>query len=499
MNIALAVVSAVMLALLFPPYSVPMLAPVALAPLLYACVREGSWRRRLLMGEIAGVTYWLLHCYWINYVLATHGGLDGPVGWFTMFLFAALKGIHMAIFAALAGWLMESRWATLAVPALWVGLERTHAEFGFQWLLLGNAAIDMSLPLRLAPLVGVYGVSFVLAMLGTGLALAALRRPRLELAPLAALLLLYAAPPLPVVAAPKHQAAVMQPNVPQDARWDDASLTRLIERVFRSSAGTALDVSQPKPDLILWPESPAPFFFDADPAFTAAARQLARSTRTYFLFGAIAYTAKQEQLNAALMLSPAGAELSRYAKMYLVPFGEFVPPVFFWVNKITKEAGDSVPGTRIEVPRVDGHGVGGFICYESAFPELVRRFADEGSELLINLTNDGYFGRTGARQQHLLLARMRAVENGRWLLRPTNDGFTVSIDPTGRIYEQLRPFEATAGRLHFNWIGTKTPYTRYGDWFPWLCLLIGTGWALTRNRATNPGRSTRARPPSEPA
>lgn len=482
MNLALAVTTAVLLAALFPPYNVPMLAPVALAPLLYASMREGSWRKRFLLGELSGIVYWLLHCYWINHVLATHGGLAGPVGWFTLFLFALLKGLHMAVFATLAGWLMESRLAILSVPALWVGLERTHGEFGFQWLLLGNAAMEMSVPLRLAPIVGVYGVSFVLGMLGTGLALAALRRPRMELAPLAALVLLYAAPPLPIVAPPRQQAAVMQPNVPQDARWDDASFTRLVDRVFRSSANAALDMGQPKPDLILWPESPAPFFFDSDVAFTEAARSLARSTRTHFLFGAVAYTPQQQQLNAALMLGPSGEELSRYAKMYLVPFGEFVPPMFFWINKITKEAGDSTPGTRIEVPRVDGHGVGGFICYESAFPELVRRFTDQGSELLINLTNDGYFGRTGARQQHLLLARMRAVENGRWLLRPTNDGYTVSIDPTGTIREQLPPFEAVTGRLHFNWIAEKTPYTRYGDWFPWLCLLLGTGLALTAAR-----------------
>jgi apolipoprotein N-acyltransferase len=472
----------VLLALLFPPYDFPFLAPVALAPLLYALKRESLWWRRMMIGEIAGTTYWLLHCYWINYVLSTHGGLDGPVGWFTMVLFAFLKGLHMALFATLAGRLMEARWAILTVPALWVGLERTHGELGFQWLLLGNAGIDMSLPLRLAPLMGVYGVSFVFAMLGTAVALVAWRRPRIELAPLAVLLLLFVAPALPTGAPPKQQVAVLQPNVPQDARWDDPSIARLIERVFKGTLAEAIDPAKPKPDLILWSESPAPFFFESDPGFTDAARRLARATRTPFLFGAVAYSPQQDQLNAAIMLNPAGEEISRYAKMYLVPFGEFVPPIFFWVNKITKEVGTSVPGTRILVPPVDGHGVGGFICYESAFPELVRRFADQGGELLVNLTNDGYFGRTGARLQHLLLARMRAVENGRWLLRPTNDGFTVAIDPTGQIRQQLPPFEMATGRLNFNWISTKTPYTRYGDWFPWLCLIIGLAASLDMYR-----------------
>ncbi len=479
MNLALMIVSGVALALLFPPYNIPMLAPLALAPLLYAAMREYEWRRRFMYGEAAGIVYWLLHCYWINFVLETHGGLAGPIGWFTMGLFAGLKALHLAVFAALVGYLMESRWAVLLAPALWVGLERTHADFGFQWLLLGNAAIDMGIPLRLAPITGVYGVSFVFAMMATALALVALRRRRTELVPLAALVLLYVAPTLGPVAAPRQQAAVLQPGIPQDARWDDASLARVMQRAFTTTLSAALDPAQPKPDLVLWPESPAPFYFEADPSFTDQARRLAQSARSNFLFGAIAYNQRQEILNAALMLNPSGGEVSRYAKMYLVPFGEFVPPVFFWVNKITKQAGDSVPGERLVVSRTDsGHGVGAFICYESAFPELVRRFADAGGEVLVNLTNDGYFGRTAAREQHLLLARMRAVENARWLLRPTNDGYTVSIDPTGRIHQQLRPFEITAGRLTFDWRQEKTFYTRYGDWFPWLCLAVGTAMAL---------------------
>lgn len=480
MNWALALATAVLLALLFPPYHLPFLAPVALSPLLYVSMREGAWRRRFLYGEAAGTVYWLMHCYWVYHVLSHHGGLDGPLGVFSLVLFAALKGLHMAVFATLAGWLMESRFAIVAVPALWTGLERTHADFGFQWLLLGNAGIDMGVPLRAAPVLGVYGVSFVFAMLATALALAALRRPRLEFAPVLALLGLFALPALPPPEQPRQQAATVQPNVPQDARWDDASIVRLIQRVFKSSLAAAADASQPKPAMILWPESPAPFYFQADPIFTDEARRLARATRTHFLFGAVAYTNQQEQLNAALMLNPSGEEISRYAKMYLVPFGEYVPPVFFWVNKITKEAGDSVPGKAISIPKVDGHGVGGFICYESAFPELVRRFANQGGEVLVNLTNDGYFGRTAAREQHLLLARMRAVENRRWLLRPTNDGFTVSIDPAGRVRQQLPPYETTAGRLSFDWIASKTPYTMYGDWFPFLCFPVGVALALAR-------------------
>jgi apolipoprotein N-acyltransferase len=132
----------------------------------------------------------------------------------------------------------------------------------------------------------------------------------------------------------------------------------------------------------------------------------------------------------------------------------------------------------VVVPSVDGHQLGAFICYESAFPHLVRRFAGAGGDVLINMTNDGYFGRTAARAQHLLLARMRAVENRRWLLRPTNDGVTVSIDPAGRIVDRLPPFVERTGRLRFSWIEEKTPYTRFGDWFAWSCLALGLAAAV---------------------
>jgi apolipoprotein N-acyltransferase len=198
---------------------------------------------------------------------------------------------------------------------------------------------------------------------------------------------------------------------------------------------------------------------------------LARLTQTHFLFGTVSFTQSGAPLNSAVFLQPSGEFVSRYDKMYLVPFGEFIPPMFSWVNRITKEAGDFEPGRSIVVSKAGEHTVGTFICYESAFPHQVRQIANAGSEVLVNITNDGYFGKTSARQQHLLLGRMRAAENRRWVLRSTNDGWTVSIDPAGRIVDQFPPFEERAGRLGFSWISEKTFYTRYGDWFAWSCLI----------------------------
>jgi apolipoprotein N-acyltransferase len=188
------------------------------------------------------------------------------------------------------------------------------------------------------------------------------------------------------------------------------------------------------------------------------------------LFGTVAYTTEHAPLNSAVLVGANGNLASRYDKIFLVPFGEFVPPLFSFVNRITQEAGDFVPGNRTVVSQVGQRSIGAFICYESAFPHLVREFPRAGAELLVNLTNDGYFGRSSARAQHLLLARMRAAENRRWLLRPTNDGYTVSIDPAGRVIDRVEPYQRAAARLSFSYVEQTTAYTRFGDWFAWLCL-----------------------------
>jgi apolipoprotein N-acyltransferase len=195
------------------------------------------------------------------------------------------------------------------------------------------------------------------------------------------------------------------------------------------------------------------------------------------LFGGVARTPAGDPLNSAFLVNPDGNIVDRYDKIKLVPFGEFVPQPFGWVNRITKEAGDFVAGTRTVVFPVAGQKIGVFICYESAFPDLVRRFAADGAQMLMNLSNDGYFGASAAREQHLALVRMRALENRRWILRATNDGITAMIDPAGRIIERLPPYLETAGTFQYGYIQTQTVYTRFGDWFAWSCLIAGMGAA----------------------
>jgi apolipoprotein N-acyltransferase len=479
-KIALALASGLLLVLAFPRFDIDWLAAVALVPLLVAAGREPRPGRRLLLGELAGIVFWGGTCYWIQFVLAVHGHMGTPGSWGAFSLFCLAKAAHLAVFTWLAGYLIFSPLALPALAALWVGIERTHAPLGFAWLALGNAGIDMGLPMRLAPLVGVYGVSFVLAMLNAAMAVVLFRQPRRRLAWLAALPLLLLLPPLPEADQGREEAVVVQSNVPMDADWSPAAVAETRQELAGLSLRAALRADRAPAGLIVWPEVPLPLYYEDDAGFRAEANALARASGAYFLFGAVAFTEHGAPLNSAHLISPDGVPLTRYDKMLLVPFGEFVPPLFGWVNRITREAGDFAPGRRLVVSTVGEHRLGAFICYESAFPHFVRRFAAAGAEVFVNLSNDGYFGRSAAREQHLLIARMRAAENRRWLIRATNNGITCSIDRAGRIRRQLEPFERVAARLSFNYEATLTPYTRYGDWFAWLCLaasLAGTAYS----------------------
>lgn len=465
MNLVLALVSGLLLILLFPGFNFTWLAPVALAPILIACARETSWKRRWFYGWGAGVVFWCGVCPWIEFVMDVHGGMGPWGGWGTFVLFGLYKGLHMAVFATLAGFLMPRWWAIPAVAALWTGIERTHGFFGFAWLDLGNAGIDMAWPMRLAPITGVYGLSFVFAMLSCALAALIVRRPRREMLWLAALVAVVALPRAPGAAEGSRRALVVQPNIDTEMQWTE-------DNVRSTEAKLAGLSSAQGADIVVWPEVPAPFYVN-DAAFRDYTGRIAQTARVPFLFGAVGFTPQREPLNSAEMLDPSGKVVDRYDKINLVPFGEFIPPMFGWVNRITKEIGDFVPGERVVVFPLGGHKLGAFICYESVFPDLVRQFVRGGAEVLVNLSNDGYFGHSYAHQQHLEIARMRAAENRRWILRATNDGITAAIDPSGRVVETLPPFVQTAGMLPYDYESAETPYTRHGDWFAWSCFGFG--------------------------
>jgi apolipoprotein N-acyltransferase len=473
LNLLLAGATALLLTLAFPGFDLAFLAPIALAPLLVAVARTPAHARRFLLGWAAGVLYWGCVCHWIHFVLAVHGSMAEWAACLGFAFFCLVKGLHLGVFALLAGFLIARRSAALTVPALWVAIEWTHTHLGFAWLDLGNAGIDMSVPARLAPWTGVYGISFAFALAGTALALAVLRRPRLELAPLLALPLIVLLPALPPPQPGTETALLVQPNVSEKADWTFKWVLAMQDRLEALTMKAALADPAVPPRLIVWPEAPLPNYYYDDPDTRDWVDRVARRAGTYLIVNTTPRDATSALFNSALLVSPAGSVVGRYDQVNLVPFGEYVPwPFHTLVAKISTESDDFSPGQRQVTLAAGRRRIGLLICYESVFPDYVRRFARDGAEVLVNISNDGWYGGAAAREQHLKIVRMRAAENRRWLLRSTNDGITATIDPAGRLHRDLPPYTAAAARTAYFPIAATTFYSRHGDWFVLLCALL---------------------------
>jgi apolipoprotein N-acyltransferase len=469
LNYALALLSGVLLFLVHPRWDLAFLAPVAIAPLVYALSREWIPKHRFLLGYVTGVTFWAGVNYWIQFVISVHGHLGDVAGTGVWVLFCLAKGLYLGVFGLLAGVLVQKRYGVIAIPLLWTGIERIPGPFFYTWLTLGNAGVDMALPMRLAPYTGVYGLSFIFALFGTAIAWVALRRPRRDLAWLGVVLVLAVVPTLPVPAEPTRSAATIQPNVAERDDWTAPQAQDLHRRLEVLTLQTGL--SSPKPDVVLWPEMPAPVYYYQDNSLRNRVDTAARMLSTPLVIGSVGSKDNKSILNSAVHVSPAGEMTGRYDKIFLVPFGEYVPfPFEGLVDKIATGIGDFAPGDRVSTFELGAERLGPFICYESAIPHLVRQFPAQGATVLANLTNDGYFGSTAAREQHLSLVRMRAAENRRWILRSTNDGVTASVDPAGRVWKTLKSNVETSGRLPFSYVRETTFYSRYGDVFAWTCL-----------------------------
>jgi apolipoprotein N-acyltransferase len=474
LNWILAFASAALLVLLFPRYSFVWLAPVALTPLLVACAREMRWRWRFGLGYATGVAYWFGICNWIQWTLAHHAGVSPAVAWFLFALFCLAKAVQMGVFAALAGVLMRSALALPAVGALWVAIEWTHSYTGFEWLNLGNAGSDMSIPLRLAPLTGVWGLSFAFALMSAAIASIILRRPRLQNLWLLLLPALVFLPAAPKAERGDVSAILLQPNIDDDAQWTPDLLNQTEQQLMILSMSSALTGDR-DPDLIVWPEMPAPFE-DTDATFVGRVATVAKKDHAAVLTGVIARAANGSPLNSALLMGADGIAISRYDKVNLVPFGEFVPwPFGLLTRKVSAEAGDFEAGKKVIVSAVGNHKIGAFICYESVFPSYIRKFAASGAEALFNISNDSWFGKSAARYQHLQIVRMRAAENARWILRATDNGVTTVIDPAGRVVRTTAEYTELAARFPYRYLQGQTFYTRYGDWFVLLCALFAAG------------------------
>ena len=495
--------------LIFPKPALYLLSWVSLAPLIYAILKcreqdvtlalaDGglflapatAWQG-FLLGYVSGVIWYLGSCYWVFYVMHVYGGI--PVA--TSLILLLMYALYLALYHGLFGFLLAliaarrngfSLRALVFTPFIWVGIElaRTYIT-GFPWDLLGTTQID-NVPLsRVATFTGVYGLSFEIVLVNTAVAAAFLvphaRRKVLLTAALAAAIALHAGKLVKPAALPASDGATLvQADVPilDSGVWTLDYLTQTLD----SLAALSVPPQHNKPGtpgLILWPESPAPFFV-TDLHVRSTVANVARTTNSYIIAGSlgIEHTGEPNRqpdiYNSAAVIAPDGAWTARYDKIHLVPFGEYVPfeKLFSFASGLTHQIGTFARGTSRLPLQVGDTRIGTFICYESIFPNEVRQFAKNGAELFVNISNDGWYGEGGASWQHLNQARMRAVENYRWLLRDTNTGITAVIDPLGRVVAEAPRNQRTQLQAAYSLEETTTFYTRHGDWFPVTCAII---------------------------
>jgi apolipoprotein N-acyltransferase len=431
--------------------------------------------------------------------------------------------------------------ALLLSPFVWVAVELARSYIaGLSWDLLGITQVDNPLLTRLAPFTGAYGLSFVIVAVNAlwlvriTIKYRSYTRPVLTLAMGAALVLYFvflrrAQPPIHETT--QATATLVQENLEVGALAANAGppLTRSeqLEAFSKLSLFPTMESCDGIPDLpttlctgsgateqqenagatrylqssdlIVWPEAPNDFYLidptlhraNLDQEFRAGASRLARTAKAPMIVGAFGIDADPalklgyDQYNSAIFIQPDGNIAGRYDKMHLVPFGEYVPykQWLFFAGSLLQDVGNLGPGKSRKVFTTGGHTYGTFICYESSFGDEIRQFAGLGAEVLVNISDDGWYGDTSAAWEHLNIVRMRAIENHRWVLRATNTGVTAAIDPYGRVTAAAPRHERTSLRVGFNYEHDVTFYSVHGDLFAYLCVLIaaiGLGVSFSR-------------------
>jgi apolipoprotein N-acyltransferase len=450
-------------------------------------------------GFLHGLLFVVTAVSWIAETLSVHGGMSMAAGWGVLLLIAMVWASAIGLFA-LAVWRIAQQSISLALmasPFLWIVTEVFRAylpEISFPWALLGYPAAENPAIVQLTTITGIYGVSFLVVAVNALLLWADLAPRELKarrwgvFAGTVTLLLLvaYIGPRFVPHAQAHHLARAVQPNFPENQQyvgdWYSEHKPDMQELLHLSLEP---DSSGQKPDLLLWPEAPAPFSFE-DSRFGPFITHLAEEIHHPVLVGVIEWKINspdaksklqinQVPYNSAALLDEHGRRTFAYDKIHLVPFGEYepFPLIHTVVNSVSEEVGGFRKGKERSVGKFsNGNTFSVFICYEAIYAGEVRDFVNRGAELLINISNDGWFGTSAAAEQHLRMARVRAVENRRWLLRDTNSGITASVDPYGNVTRVMHRDIRDAADLPYDFRTDKTIYTRFNDWFAWMCVAV---------------------------
>lgn len=520
-----------------PPWR-SVFAWFGLVPLLWAilssecCGSKRPFRSAFLAAYLSGVLWFMGNCYWVRDTMLHYGEM--PTGAPTLLLigFSLVLGLYWGLFGL--GLMLvrqatgKQHFALLSAPFLWVAIDLAAARItSVPWDQLGYSQVDNGLAMVLAPGTGVYGVSFLLVAANavcvglvspetrseTGLISRMLLACQIIVAFLSSLLASGFGTSLfqrTISAVPSATAVLIQPNldVGADVDWNSPAdwqqhlagvqylaseqCKTYIAGIPQTGAANGEVVCPPyrtHPDVVVWPEAPAPFFSN-DSRFRQTMSSIAQAEQAPMVIGGIGADYSQDQgswldYNSAMIFAADGNLVGRYNKIHLVPFGEYIPfqQYLTFARKLTGRVSLFTRGERRDVFHLNGHRYGVFICYEAVFADEVRHFAEHGAEVLVNISDDGWYGDTSAPWQHLNMARMRAIENRRWLLRDTNNGITAVIDPYGRVRESIPRHLVDALPARYGFCDDVTFYTTHGDVFAWVCVIISAGlivWSVNK-------------------
>ncbi len=484
-NILLAVFSGILLIFIFPALNFSILSWIALIPLLLS-IKNKSLKESFLLGFLAGLIAFSGLLYWLILTLVRYGGISYGVSLFVFLLLVSYLALYIACFS----WAF--RFFTIRFPVsgfrflyggcLWVSLEllRTYLFTGFPWVLLGYSQWRSLAIIQISELTGVYGVSFLIVMVNVAIAQATeikdiKKRMKILLLPVVVILLCLVYGVFVVskssnaVGEASIKVSVIQANINQDVKWDELSQFDILDKYEELTRR----VSKENSEIIVWPETAVPGYLRHERGLFYRVSNTARLNNVWLIVGGPDFI-NDNYYNAAFLISPKGEIADQYNKIHLVLFGEKVPlrkPLskFF---KILDEMGDYTPGEGISLLETPSAKFGVVICFESIFPDLFRRFVKSGADVMVNITEDCWYGRTSAPWQHFSVNIFRAVENRTPVIRVANTGISGFIDPYGRVRKSSAIFTEDFLTDDVLLREKTTFYTRYGDIFSYLCVFI---------------------------